>query len=162
MWNFYDMKRKVIALFENREELHPLPGNSKFAEVYLPMESEGIPKIASPKADFAAQFDETHLYIEVDKDQGVSHNLAKYFYIFDRMKRKPQKVLVFHILGPGFLLSEHNYLFHRKLASFLAEKIEKAFKNEFEFRYVQSEPFLNTEEAVSWLSEKLVHMQGRC
>ena len=155
MWNFNEMKRKAIALLKEREELHPLPEYDKFTEVYLQMEGEDIPKIALPKADFAARFNETHLYIEVDKDQGVSHNLAKYFYIFDCLKSKPDKILILHILGPGFLESQHNYIFHRKLATFLAEKIKDAFKGEFEFSYEQSDPFKNNEEALEWLSEKL-------
>ena len=155
MWNFYDLKRKVISLFEDRRKLRPLPGTNKFAEVYLPMVGEGIPKIALPKADFAARFNETYLYVEVDTGEGVSHNLAKYFYILDCLKSKPKRLLIFHILGPGFLATKHNYLFHRKLASFLAEKIKDAFKDEFEFYYKQSEPFQNNEEALKWLSEKL-------
>ena len=155
MWNLNELKRKVIALFEDREELHPLPGYNKFAELYLPLEGEGIPKNALPKADFAALFNKTYLYVEVDTGEGVSHNLAKYFYIFNCLKSKPKRVLILHILGPGFLATEYNYIFHRKLASFLAEKIKDTFRDEFEFHYEQSEPFLNNEEALKWLSEKL-------
>ena len=155
MWNFHELKRKVIALFEDRGKLRPLLGTKKFAEVYLPMEGEEIPKIALPKADFAARFNETYLYVEVDTGQGISHNLAKYFYILDCLKSKPKRILILHILGPGFLESKHNYIFHRKLATFLAEKIKDAFKDEFEFSYEQSNPFLNNEEALKWLSEKL-------
>jgi len=155
MWNFYDLKRKVISMLEERG-LHPLPGNNKFSEVYLPMEGEGIPKIALPKADFAASFNETHLYVEVDTGEGVSHNVAKYFYILNCLKSKPKKVFVFHVLGPGFLVTEHNYLFHRKLANFLAGKIKGAFVDEFEFHYEQSDPFSHNEEALKWLSEKLL------
>ena len=154
MWNLRELKRKVTSLFEDRR-LYPLPGNRKFVEVYLPMEGAEIPKIALPKADFAARFNETYLYVEVDTGEGVSHNLAKYFYMLDCLKPKPKRVLVFHILGPGFLATEHNYMFHRKLASFLAEKIKDTFRDEFEFYYEQSESFLNTEEALKWLSEKL-------
>ena len=154
MWNLRELKREVISLFRDRG-LRPLPGNRKFKEVYLPLEGEKIPKIALPKADFAARVNETYLYVEVDKDQGVSHNLAKYFYIFNCLKSKPKKILIFHILGPGFLESKHNYLFHRKLASFLADKIKDTSRDEFEFCYEQSEPFLNNEEALKWLSEKL-------
>ena len=156
MWNLNELKRKVSELFEDNEELRPLPGTNKFTEVYLPMEGEGIPKIALPKADFAARLKETYLYVEVDTGEGVSHNLAKYFYILDRLKSKPEKVLIFHILGPGFLMTKHNYIFHRKLASFLAERIKDAFRDEFEFHYEQSEPFLNNEEALKWLSEKVL------
>lgn len=159
MWNFYDLKRKVISLFEERR-LRPLPRSNKFAEVYLLMEGEGMPKIVLPKADFAARFNETHLYVEVDTGEGVSHNLAKYFYILNCLKSKPKKVLVFHVLGPGFLVTKHNYLFHRKLASFLAEKIKDTFKDKFEFHYEQSDPFLNNEEALKWLSEKLSKFSG--
>lgn len=156
MWDFYELKRKVIALLEDRGKLRTLPGTNKFAEVYLRIEGEGIPEIALPKADFAARFNETYLCVEVDTGQGVSHNLAKYFYILDRLKPKPEKVLIFHILGPGFLMTQHNYIFHRKLASFLAERIKDAFRDEFEFHYEQSEPFLNNEEALKWLSEKVL------
>jgi len=158
MWNFYDLKRKVISLFEERE-LQSLPEN-KFSEVYLPIIGEGIPKIALPKADFAARFNETYLYVEVDTGEGVSHNLAKYFYTLNCLELKPKRVLVFHILGPGFLETKHNYLFHRKLASFLAEKIKDAFKDDFEFHYEQSKPFLNNEEALKWISEKLLEFSA--
>jgi len=156
MWDYKELKRNVIALLEDKG-FDPILGNSKFSEVYLPMEGEGIPKIALPKADFAAQFDETYVYVEVYKDQGVSHNLAKYFYILHCLKSKPKRILVFHVLGPGFHESKHNYLFHRKLADFLAAKIKDAFRNKFEFYYEKSEPFLNTEDAVKWLSEKFSH-----
>lgn len=154
MWSYKELKRNVIALLEDgRFDL--LEGSDKFSEVYLSIEGEGIPKIALPKADFAARFNETHLYVEVDKDQGVSHNLAKYFYILHFCRSRPKRILVFHILGPGFLATKHNYLFHRKLASFLAEKINDAFRGKFEFHYEQSQPFLNTEEATEWLSKKI-------
>jgi len=159
MWSFYRLKRKIIALFEDRKELHPLPGTNKFAEVYLPMIGEGIPKIALPKADFAAGFNETYLYVEVDTGEGVSHNLAKYFYILDRLKSKPKRVVVFHVLGPGFRMTMHNYLFHRKLAGFLAEKIKNDFREEFQFYYEQSDPFMNNEDALKWLSKKLSEIQ---
>ena len=142
-------------LFKDKEEFYPLPGTKKFTEVYLPLEGEEIPKIALPKADFAVRFNETFLFVEVDTGEGVSHNLAKYFYILDRIKSKPKNVLIFHILGPGFLTTKNNYLFHRKLAVFLAEKIKYAFKNKFEFYYKQSKPFLNNDEAIKWLSRKL-------
>jgi hypothetical protein len=160
MWNLNELKRKVIVLFEDRDEMQPLPGNNKFSEVYLPMEGESIPKIALPKADFAARFNETHLYVEVDTGEGVSHNLTKYFYILDSLKSKPKRILILHILGPGFLETKHNYLFHRKLASFLAEKIKDAFRGDFEFHYEQSDPFLNNEEALKWLSEKLLEFSA--
>ena len=159
MWNFKELKRKVTRLFEDKEELRPLPGAKKFAEVYLPMVGEGIPKIVLPKADFAARFNETYLYVEVDTGEGVSHNLAKYFYILYCLKSKPKRILVFHVLGPDFLATEHNYLFHRKLASFLAEKIKNGFREEFQFYYEQSDPFMNNEEALKWLSEKLSEVQ---
>lgn len=154
MWDSGQLKQKVIALFEEREELHPLPGEKRFAEVYLPMEDEGTSKIA-PKADFAARCNETYLYVEVDTGEGVSHNVAKYFYVLNWLETKPKRVLIFHILGPGFRVSERNYLFHRKLASFVAQKIENAFRDEFEFHYEQSEPFLKIENAVDWLSKGL-------
>jgi hypothetical protein len=155
MWNFNELKRKVIALFEDGEELQPLPGYNTFADVCLPLEGEGVPKNVLPEADFAARFNGTYLYVEVDTGGGVSHNLAKYFYVLDCLKSKPKRILVFHILGPEFLETPHNLEFNRKLASFLAEKIKDAFKDEFEFYYEQSEPFLNNEEALKWLSEKL-------
>ena len=160
MWNFNELKHKVIALFEDREKLRPLPGYNKFAEVCLPLEGKGIPKIALPKADFAARSNETYLYVEVDTGEGVSHNLTKYFYILDCLKSKPKRILIFHILGPGFLETKHNYLFHRKLASFLAEKIKDSFRDDFEFHYEQSDPFLNHEEALKWLSEKLLEFSA--
>ena len=146
----------MTGLFEDKKELRPLPGTKKFSEVYLGMEGEGIPKIALPKADFAARSNETYLFVEVDTGEGVSHNLAKYFYILDCLKSKLKRSLVFHILGPGFLETKNNYLFHRKLASFLAEKIKDAFIGDFEFHYEQSDPFLNNEEVLKWLSEKLL------
>lgn len=154
MWNYKELKQNVIALLRDKG-FNPLQGSNKFSEVHLQMEGEQIPRIALPKADFAAQLDWTHLYIEVDTGEGVSHNLAKYFYIQDCMKSKPKKVLVLHILGPGFLVTKHNYLFHRKLAVFLADQIKDAFKDDFEFHYEQSEPFLDNEKALIWLSEKL-------
>ena len=154
MWDKNELKRSVNALLKDKG-LHPLPGSNRFSEISLSMGDEEIPKRVLPKADFAARFNETYLYGEVDTAQGVSHNLAKYFYILDCLESKPKKIIILHILGPGFHESRHNYLFHLKLARFLAEKIKGAFREEFEFHYEQSDPFLNTEDAVDWLSKKL-------
>ena len=49
-----------------------------------------------------AKLKDTDLYIEVDTGEGVSHNLAKYYYILSYLKPKPKKVFVYHILGPAF------------------------------------------------------------
>ena len=152
--NFHELKPK-ISLMLKEKGYDFFPRKDRYAEVYLPVDDESIPSQALPKADFAAQFSTNYLFIEVDEDQGVSHNIAKYFYVLDHMKAKPKGVLVLHILGPGFLASDYNYIFHRKLAVFVAEKIRKTFENDFEFHYSQSEPVSTNEEALEWLTKKL-------
>ena len=153
-FNYNELKPNVSLMLEQRG-YEFFPGKNRFAEVYLPVDGESIPPQALPKADFAAKQKDTYLFIEVDKDQGAPHNVAKYFYILDRLRTKPNRVLLLHLLGSGFLASENNYVFHRKLADFLSKKIKSAFEKQFEFTYNPSEAMDSNEEMLTWLSKNL-------
>ena len=155
IFDFWKLKPLISSLLKEKG-FQFFPEWNRYAEIYLPVEDNAIPHQALPKADFAAQLDNSYLFIEVDTGQGVSHNSAKYFYILDKMKAKPKSVRVLHVLGPGFSVSKNNYVFHKELALFLAERIQEAFKNRFEFSYKQnSEPFNSNEEVLEWLSKEL-------
>jgi len=148
------LQKLVKSLFKMKG-LQYLPECNRFTEVLLQVEGEEIPRNVSPKADCAGRCGDLFVFVELDVGEGVSHNVAKYFYYFDRLQHKPRSVFLFHILGPGFLISQSNYLFYRKLAEFLAEEIKMKFKNSFNFTYMPSKPFEDADEASVWLKNEL-------
>ena len=148
------LEEQVKFLLKNKA-LRYLPQSSRFARVRLQIEGEGMPWNVSPEADFAAKYGDAFIFVELDTREGVSHNVAKYFYYLDRLKHKPKKIFLFHVLGPGFLESGSNYLFHMKLAEFLANKIKQDLRDSLGFMYVQSEPFEKIDEASTWLRHEL-------
>ena len=155
--SFFDINKlipQVNSILKQKGYLF-LEAKKRFNEVYLSVEGESIPSNCLPKADFAARSANSLVFIEVDKDQGVSHNIAKYFYIIDRMEPKPTSVSVIHILGPGFLASGNNYIFHRKLAGYIGDRIKEYFANNLEFSYIQSPVFSNNEDILNWLKNNL-------
>lgn len=154
-WTSYITKQIKFFLEtkKQQDEWQYLFRNHKFMQANLIIDE--LPNQVCPKADVAARHDETFIFIELDSGESVAHNVAKYFYYFSSWKAKPDSVFLFHLLGPGFLETEFNYLFHMKLAIFHAKIMKEYFEKHFIFNYEQSKPFKNPHEAWNWLKSKL-------